>query len=105
MAHPAQTQWSARIRCKEHALGGSYSVLLFLGPVPASPDEWMTAPSFAGTFDCFTSSGPIPDGQKDKEVQGFVDLSVGLSYDLPELTAERVVPYLRQNLHWRVQKV
>jgi tyrosinase len=37
-------EWTARIECNKFELGGSYSVLIFLGHVPDDPQEWQVLP-------------------------------------------------------------
>ncbi|KAG8940486.1 hypothetical protein FRC03_005440 [Tulasnella sp. 419] len=58
---PRTIEWSARVRCKERALGGSYSVLIFIGSVPDNEEEWRVSPSLAGVhrvFTCFMDGYP-----------------------------------------------
>src|SRR6202042_2657493 len=43
-------EWSVSVKCKKFELGGSFSVFIFLGEVPADPKQWLTDPAFAGTF-------------------------------------------------------
>ncbi|KAG8918495.1 hypothetical protein FRC02_002331, partial [Tulasnella sp. 418] len=99
-------EWSARIRCKEHALGGSYSVLLFVGPIPDEEKDWRISPSFVGIHGVYTGYG-IPDNTADDvEVEGFVRLNKALvASSLSSLGPEDVVPFLKSALGWRVQKI
>ncbi|KAF8988417.1 hypothetical protein BDQ17DRAFT_1374127, partial [Cyathus striatus] len=77
--------WAARIHFKKYELGGSFAVLLFLGEVPEDPESWLVAPNLAG----------------------FVHLNNGIAQHsgLGSLEPDVVHPYLKKELHWRVQKV
>lgn len=103
-------KWTARIRLDHHEVTSSFSVLLFLGEVPEDPKQWRKAPSYVGADDVFVNtarencencSRPV------SEVEGFVHLN-GAIMKHPEvrsLEPEKVKPYLKDNLHWRVKKV
>jgi len=107
-------EWLTNIRAQKHSLGGTFHVSIFLGPI-ATPDPagWSTAPNLIGTF---TVLGDSPDTgcakcQRDREahlsVTGQIPLTMALaervtSGELAGLGVESVVPYLRENLHWRV---
>jgi tyrosinase len=101
-------EWTVRIRCNTQELSGSFSVLVFLGRVPDDPKKWARSPSCVGIHDVFASSCP-PDSpsEADAEVEGYVALNEGLlKYSgLSELIPDVVVPYLKSELHWRVQDV
>ncbi|KAJ6548594.1 tyrosinase [Mycena capillaripes] len=100
-------EWSVRVRVRKFALQGSFSVVFFLGPVPANAHEWHKSPSFAGAHAIFSSSNLVSCGNCRAQahsgfiVQGFVHLNIAR----PELAAmdpESVKAYLRENLSWRV---
>jgi hypothetical protein len=101
----AHLEWSARVRCNKYELGGSFSVLFFLVNVPDDPDEWFMSPHFAGSFEAFVASDTR--SQSDHNIQGFVNLDDGLLKHSGQDTLEPnvVVPFLTNNLHWRIQKV
>ncbi|KAF8655956.1 hypothetical protein AX16_002862 [Volvariella volvacea WC 439] len=111
---PSQTttEWSARVRCRQCELGGSFSVLLFLGeipPAPETPDEWFLSPNFAGSFDVFGGDEPEEPDQRDDETEGTVYLNrtiLKLS-DQRSLDPRVVLPLLRGTLqpNWLVLKV
>ncbi len=108
-------EWNARIHCKERALGESYSVLIFLGPVPAEQKEWRKSGSFVGMHGVYTgggygsgygegSNGPNEPG--DDVTEGFVKLNQGLkAHGIDARSTAAVVAYLKENLDWRVQRV
>ncbi|KAG8991426.1 hypothetical protein FRB94_012518 [Tulasnella sp. JGI-2019a] len=105
--------WIARVRCNEHALGGSYSVLIFIGHVPEDSKDWRTSPSFVGTHGIYTDDsggygGYGSSGQDtnsvDRELEGYIKLnSALLRSGIPSFKEEDVIPYLRENLDWRIQ--
>jgi len=104
-------EWTARIRCNQYEVGGSFSVFIFLDEVPTNPKQWFTDSAFVGTFDAFVNS-PLEgyanrNDQADFDIQGFVHLNpkfLKLSGQ-KSLEPSVVVPYLKKNLHWGVQKV
>ncbi|KAF7358740.1 Tyrosinase [Mycena sanguinolenta] len=103
-------EWTARIQIKKYEVGGSFMVLLFLGSVPDDPKEWRFSPNFVGAHHVFANS--VPDrcancrAHRDAVVEGFVHLNEGINEHsgLHSLEPDVVVPYLKHDLHWRVQK-
>jgi tyrosinase len=103
-------EWTARIEFKKYELGTSFSVLLFLGHVPENPRELRISPNFVGGHHAFVNSAANSctncRHQRDLVEEGFVHLNHGIVKlsGLGSLEPDVVVPYLTQNLHWRVQK-
>ena len=97
--------WTCRIRCKKHELGGAYWVLIFLGEVPDDPLQWRTCPSFVGGHYVFVSSAT--NEQPDTVSEGFVHLNKAIASrsGLSSYEPNVVAPYLKDNLEWRVQAV
>jgi tyrosinase len=103
--------WTCRIHCKKYELGGSYWVLIFLGEVPEDPSNWHTCSSFVGGHYCFVNS--VADkcsncrSQADLVTEGFVHLNPAIASrsGLSSYDPSVITPYLKENLHWRVQKV
>ncbi|KAJ7339997.1 tyrosinase [Mycena albidolilacea] len=103
-------EWTARVQVKKYEVGGSFSVELFLGDVPSDPAHWRTSPNFIGAHQVFANS--VPDRcancrtHRDAEVEGFVHLNDGIveHSGLDSLEPDVVVPYLKTDLHWRIQK-
>ncbi|KAF8171240.1 tyrosinase [Mycena galopus ATCC 62051] len=103
-------EWTARIQVKKYEVGGSFLVLLFLGGVPSDPKQWRTSPNYVGAHHVFANS--VPDRcancrtHQDAETEGFVHLNDGIieHSGLDSLEPDVVVPYLKRDLHWRVQK-
>jgi hypothetical protein len=105
---PKMLEWSVWIRCNEFELGGSFSVLIFVGRVPDDPKQWMSSSSCVGIHDVYTGSASHgSDGQEDTEVEGYVHLNGGLLERMgtSELMPAVVVPFLKRELHWRILNV
>ncbi|KAJ7288750.1 tyrosinase [Mycena rebaudengoi] len=102
--------WTARIEVKKYEVGGSFLVLLFLGVVPDDPRQWRSSPNFVGAHHVFANSLPERCANcrenRDAEVEGFVHLTEDIAEHsgLDSLEPAVVHPYLKDNLHWRVQK-
>ncbi|PBL03308.1 tyrosinase [Armillaria gallica] len=103
--------WTARIWVKKYALGGSFSVLIFLGEVPENPESWRTSPSFVGAHHAFVNSAADQcencRNQADLVIEGFVHLNTAIAKrsGLGSFEPAVVEPYLKRELSWRVQKV
>jgi len=101
--------WTARIHFKKYELGQSFAVLLFLGEVPADASQWRTSSSFVGAHVAFVNSSADQcancSEQADSVAEGFVHLNkaIAKSSGLSSFEPSVVTPYLRDNLHWRVQ--
>lgn len=101
--------WTARIHFKKYELGESFAVLLFLGEVPADASQWRTSPSFVGAHVAFVNSAADQcancSEQADIVTEGFVHLNTAIAKlsGLSSFEPGVVTPYLRDNLHWRVQ--
>jgi len=103
--------WTARIEVKKYEVGGSFGILLFLGEVPNNPQDWNISPNYVGSHYAFanTSASQCANcrSQVDVVVEGFVHLNQGIirHSGLSSLDPNVVEPYLKNNLHWRVQSV
>ncbi|KIJ48608.1 hypothetical protein M422DRAFT_247459 [Sphaerobolus stellatus SS14] len=103
-------EWSVRIVCKQFEIGGSFSVFVFLGEVPANPKQWLTDPAFAGTFDAFVNENPEKcancGDHADDLIKGFVHINDKFLQRSKQTTLDPAViePYLTQNLNWAIQK-
>lgn len=104
-------EWTARIEFKKYELGCSLAVLLFLGEVPDDPEEWQVSPNYVGGHHAFVNGSASQcsncRSQADVVIEGFVHLNRGILTHsrLNSLEPSVVEPYLKENLHWRVQKV
>lgn len=106
--------WSVRIRVRRIELGRSFTVLVFLGSVPADPAKWFTSKNLVGKSHVFASraSGSCKTCPQQNNViyEGFVHLNRGFGRLAPPqiklpYNPEAVVPYLDKNLHWRTVDV
>jgi len=103
--------WSARIHAKKFELGHSYAVLIFLGEVPGEQEHWRTSPSFVGAHCAFVNGHTDQCAncreQEELIVEGFVHLNeyIAKHSGLSSFEPSVVAPYLKKNLHWRVQSV
>ena len=86
-------------------------MLLFLGDVPADASQWRTSPSFVGAHVAFVNGSADQCAncreQEDLVAEGFVHLNNAIAKvsGLPSFEPDVVTPYLKENLHWRVQAV
>ncbi|KAG8930243.1 hypothetical protein FRC01_003111 [Tulasnella sp. 417] len=97
--------WTIRIRVNKFELNGSFSVLIFLGDIPDDPAEWMSSPSYVGAHRAFSGGYGSPD-DPDAITEGFVHLNSAIAEKsgLSSFDPKEVVPYLKRQLGWRIQK-
>jgi tyrosinase len=108
MSNNVVYEWTTRIHAKKHELGGSFSVLVFLGEVPKDPEEWTTSPSYVGSHSVYTSGMDRPQGDQANTVtEGFVHLNMAIAErsGLSSYEPGGVIPYLKDNLNWSIQAV
>ncbi|CAK5268986.1 unnamed protein product [Mycena citricolor] len=113
LSTPTMLDWSVRIHVQKYALPSTFCVLIFLGPVPSSPLEWRASPSYVGSHTAFvnTSSARCANCTAQAHadggfvIEGFVHLNEALARVLSQASfePEAVVPFLAQELSWRVQ--
>jgi tyrosinase len=103
--------WTVRIHVKKYKLRQSFTVLIFLGSVPDDPSQWRKASSYVGSHAAFANGSAVRcancRAQADVVTEGFVHLNraLGRHSGLSSYEPQVVSPYLRENLHWRVQGV
>lgn len=103
--------WTAHVKFKHFELNGSFSVIFFLGPVPEDHTTWETAPNTIGVRSAFVNRSAARCGncvaRSDMLEEGCVPLDDGIikHSGLTHLGPETVVPYLTENLNWRVVMV
>ena len=107
-------EWLVEIKSQKHAMGGEFTVHVFLGPVEEdNPALYPISPNHVGTFSTFGTgqdTGCIKcqkDQAADQQVTGQIPLTIALveryfAQMLGGLQPDVVVPYLQQTLHWRV---
>ncbi|KAG8876840.1 hypothetical protein FRB97_003840 [Tulasnella sp. 331] len=102
--------WVARIQTKKYELGGSFSVVIFIGDFPEDPRQWRTSRAYVGAHHAFVNSNAsrCENCRNQQEIvsEGFVHLDEWLAAHsgLGSFEPHVVEPYLKQNLHWRIQK-
>jgi tyrosinase len=102
--------WTVRVHFKTHELGGNYAVLVFLGDVPADVSQWRSCPNVVGTCATYvlTSFARSSERFVDKTVtEDLVHLNKAIAErsGLSSFEPNAVIPYLKANLHWRVEAV
>ena len=103
--------WATRINVKKYELSGSFTVLIFIGKVPEDPSQWCASPSFVGSYFAFVNGVAAQCdnclSQADLVVEGYVHLTSTLAGQsgLNSFEPGAVVPYLKDNLDWRIQTV
>ncbi|XXG94702.1 ammonium transporter Amt1 [Hypoxylon texense] len=103
-------EWIANVRVSKQAMGGSFSVHLFLGEVPSDPTSWPVASNLVGTLGIFAHRGKhgMSHGMSvDRKVAGTIPMTSALMQmaslgEVPSLHAEDVVPFLQSNLEFRI---
>ena len=107
-------EWLTNIRAEKHTLDGAYTVHVFLGPAQEQNTAlWPSAPTHVGTFAPLgqpsnTGCGKCQADQRDHtQVTGQIPLTIALierylAGIIDDLSEQSVVPYLTENLHWRV---
>ncbi|KAI1466640.1 Di-copper centre-containing protein [Daldinia caldariorum] len=99
-------EWIANIRVNKQAMGGSFSIHLFLGDVPPDPSLWPVAPNLVGTHGIFAHKS-VHGHVSDRMVTGTIPITSALMHmvasgKVPSLHAEDAEPFLRSNLQVRV---
>ncbi|KAL8714961.1 MAG: hypothetical protein Q9225_006477 [Loekoesia sp. 1 TL-2023] len=104
-------EWLANLRIENFAVDGSFYVHFFLGPFSDEPANWTQDGNLVATHSVFSVAigntgcqNCIQDKESDAVVSGGVSLTYALlRRQLKDLEPETVVPYLKDNLEWRVQ--
>jgi tyrosinase len=103
-------EWTSRVHFKKHELGGGFAVLIFLGEVVEDPEQWRTSRSFVGAHHAYVSAASLYGGGQalaGAVSEGFVQLNAAIAErsGLSSYEPDEVVPYLKDNLDWRIQAV
>jgi len=108
-------EWIANITVEKYAAKKSLYVHIFLGDFTTDPSKWGEDPNLVGTHVIFANNMQFTGcercrdaAEKHKLVTGTIPLTGALGDRLgaakvAHLSADEVVPYLRRNLHWRMQ--
>jgi len=104
--------WIVNVTIEKYALNGSGRVCFFVGPeneIPENPADWYTCPIYVGAFTIFAQDPEITEcgncqGQAETghRIGGTVHLTKCLIRNRISLADGDPVPYLKENLHWRV---
>jgi len=101
--------WTARILFNKLELRQSFGVLIFLGDVPEDVSQWRASPNFVGSHVAYVTLA-VDNSANCSETaelitEGFVHLNTDIAErsGLSSFEPNVVVPYLKENLHWRVQ--
>lgn len=102
---PSILEWTARVRFDKCELRTSFAVLIFVGEVPEDPQRWRSSPTYVGGHKAFVD-GSDPTGPS-YITEGFVHLNKAIAAQsgLNSFEPEGVVPFLKKNLSWRIQRV
>lgn len=106
-------EWLVNIKIENFAVDGSFFVHIFLGDFSPDPSYWTQDMNLVGTHAVFSSAIGQTGCQKclkDKQINAVVSGAVSLTTKLldnglHDLEPETVKPYVKKNLHWRVQRV
>lgn len=110
-------EWITNFKVEKHALGGTFTVHVFLGDFDAAnPSSWRSTPNKVGSFNVLgdtEETGCVKckkDQARQLQVTGQVPLTLALAErylagQLANLQPESVIPYLQTNLHWRITLV
>lgn len=100
--------WTVRIRAKHNELGRSFSILVFIGPVPEDPSQWLESPDLVDVEHVFANSAATACANCRHQVEtvseGFVHLNDFIAQHHPELGSfdeDTIKPFLKDNLSWK----
>jgi len=113
------THYIANIRSPKHLFGQTYRVHIFLGPFDTDTATWHTQDALVGTFVSLGRSQSQEtggcgkcktDAEENLMITGTVPLTAALLKEfkkgnLGSVEKQNVIPYLKENLHWRVTLV
>ncbi|KAH8662913.1 hypothetical protein BGZ60DRAFT_412262 [Tricladium varicosporioides] len=100
-------EWSVQVQVSKFDLGGDYFyVRIFLGDVPANPQDWAMSNNIVGSLPIMPppniGAGPLPDIRVHNE---FVVTHNLLGPDHDPEDVKKMVPYLKEKISWRIQKM
>jgi hypothetical protein len=104
--------WTARLRFNQFEVDRSFTIFIFIckeSEIPNDPSGWITNSYLAGCDDVFVNRKPQHcgncQGNADLTIEDYVQLDDALLDSIESVQKDKVVPYLKENLHWRVAKV
>ncbi|KAG8825735.1 hypothetical protein FRC19_010652 [Serendipita sp. 401] len=108
--------WVVNIIVEKYVAKSTFYVHIFLGDFNPDPSLWSQDPNLVGTHVIFTSQIEVTGCERCQlgaaehmRVGGTIPLTGALVQSVqegrvPDLTPEHVAPFLRKELHWRVQR-
>ncbi|KAH8653928.1 tyrosinase precursor [Tricladium varicosporioides] len=108
------TEYIVNVKVPKHVLAQTFRVHVFLGPFDSATNTWCTQDALVGAVTVFgkeaetTGCGKCKeDAEENVVITGTVPLTAALMKEykkgsLGALSKENVLPWLRENLHWRV---
>jgi tyrosinase len=100
--------WTARISFKKYELGERHYVVIFLGELPEDPSQWRTCRSVVGFHFTYVSDDEFKNSRTRATMMGSdvpLNRAIAERSGLSSFEPSVVVPYLKDNLHWRIQAV
>ncbi|EKG21176.1 Tyrosinase [Macrophomina phaseolina MS6] len=102
-------EYTANIKIDKCALSGSGSIYLFIGDFEDEPAKWRTDEHLAGASPLFVMDNSAVANGGSKDIYAAVSLTRELeqrvaSGDLGCMSPSEVIPYLSENLSWRIAK-
>jgi tyrosinase len=102
--------WFARIRVKKYQFKQSFTVFIFLGPVPNHVAQWRSSPNLAGSHSEFVNSDPehCANCMENADIitEGFIALDDDLERKgFTNQSEAEIEKYISDNIHWRIQLV
>jgi len=104
--------WTARLRFDQFEVDRSFTIFVFFckeSEIPDDPKEWYTCPNLAGCNDVFVNSKPKHcancQDNTDLATEDYVQLDDALLESVQTVEKDVVIPFLKENLHWRVAKI
>lgn len=96
-------EWTASIRVRKQAPGGTFYIHVFFGTLPDDRTSWAQHPNLVGTMSVLARPDPEGLGHQGPDTTGSVPLTAALVKEamagvLPNLEPDVVKPYLVQNL-------
>lgn len=109
-------EWLANISVEKYAAKTSFFVYIFLGDFTPDPKKWGEDPNLVGTHVVFANNMEFTGcencrdaAEAHKLVTGTIPLTGALGDRLGKdkvgaLEPSQIVPYLKKELHWRIQR-
>ncbi|KAI4220330.1 MAG: hypothetical protein L6R36_007696 [Xanthoria steineri] len=100
-------QWLAKIRISKSDIASPFFVHLYLGQAPADPNSWSFAPNLIASHSVIDTSmlNPASDQAIPTTLYGQIPLNPALlAAGNSNLSSSKMVPLLKSQLSWRLQR-